>query len=796
MKLFKELSKRTKNSKILKGKISVFDVISVIIFLMLTTLFMLNLFNYSKIEQLKSGEVADKDIFASFDIDIPDVATTNANKKEAILNSPNVYNLYSDAYERVVVTMNEFFSYVTEYRLAKEAFKEGEKGTELGKNMMKSVVEEEFGKKAVHYTSPTIFYSVVKLNKDETLKEILLILFKRIYTQGFIENKASMILKQGSAYIYNSKTHKTNLITSLPPLIERSELKKQINRYLKSRDEISKSEYQLIYSLVNSFLLPAFSLNLEKTDALKASALENTETTFFKKKKGEVIVRKGDKISEMDVKFVERQNALLRKGVNFSKTISAYLILLLIIFFLYRLTIIYNKFVTKGTSFLFSLYLWVLISSVVIIKTIVFITGSVVRNSNLQNYLSGDTIFYAVPFAFGAVIVAVLIDSVAALLLVLIMSLLVLMLTAGNIYFTFYTIFSSLAAIYLVRKSSQRTPIIYSSFFLGIFNFIFILLTNGYFSQPIYFPNLIVYFSVAMISSLLTFSLATLLSPGFESIYGITSDMRLLELANMNNKLLQELSLKAPGTYQHSILLANIAEAAAKKIGANSLLTRVGAYYHDIGKMVKPEYFIENQRMGEENKHNKLTAKMSSIILTNHVKDGVKLAEKHKLPKPLFNFITEHHGTKLMAFFYNKALAAVENEEEVFESDYRYGGPTPASKETAILMISDAVEAAARTLKPPVSAGKLQNLVRKIVKNLVDDNQLANANLTFKELTEVSQSFLESLAAMFHTRVDYPGFDFNSTDSDKGGKQEEKVIKKKGLEKEIKNKDTLPNNGN
>ncbi len=437
-----------------------------------------------------------------------------------------------------------------------------------------------------------------------------------------------------------------------------------------------------------------------------------------------------------------------------------------------------------------------------IIKSVVFIVGAVARNSTLQVFLSGDTMFYAVPFAFAAVLVAVLIDSVAALLLVLIVSLLVLMLTAGNIYFTFYTVFSSLAAIYLVRKSSQRTPIIYSSFFLGLFNFVFILLVNGYFSQSLEFSYIIVYFIVAMVSSLLTFSLATLLSPGFESMYGITSDMRLLELANMNNKLLQELSLKAPGTYQHSILLANIAEAAAKKIGANSLLTRVGAYYHDIGKMCKPEYFIENQRMGEENKHNKLTAKMSSIILTNHVKDGVKLAEEHNLPKPLIDFITEHHGTKLMTFFYNKALAAAEEGEEVFESDYRYSGPNPRSKETAILMIADAVEAAARTLKPPVSAGKLQNLVRKIVKSLVDDNQLVDANLTFKELSEVSKSFLESLAAMFHTRVDYPGFDFNETENESTKNKDDKSVSeekngsgdKKSLENNNPNKESENSN--
>jgi len=221
---------------------------------------------------------------------------------------------------------------------------------------------------------------------------------------------------------------------------------------------------------------------------------------------------------------------------------------------------------------------------------------------------------------------------------------------------------------------------------------------------------------------------------------------------------LVDLSMKAAGTYQHSILVANLVEAAAKAIDANPLLARVGTYYHDIGKMEKPGYFIENQRTGDENRHDRLTPKMSAIILTNHVKDGIRLAEEAKLPEQIARFVKEHHGTKLMAFFYNKALSLQEeNGEAVEESDYRYPGPKPTLKETAILMIGDAVEAASRTLKAPVTAGKLQNLVNRIIKDLVDDNQFSDCDLTFKELDVIAASFLKSIAASFHTRIDYPG---------------------------------------
>lgn len=226
--------------------------------------------------------------------------------------------------------------------------------------------------------------------------------------------------------------------------------------------------------------------------------------------------------------------------------------------------------------------------------------------------------------------------------------------------------------------------------------------------------------------------------------------------------------MSAPGTYQHSVRVANLAEAAAQRINANALLVKVGAYYHDIGKTKKPEYFIENLRTGEENKHTRLAPKISALILKNHVKDGVEMAEEFGLPEEIISFIKEHHGTKLMTFFYNKALnMAEESGEEVQEEEYRYPGPRPTSKETAILMIADAIEAASRTLHAPTTPGKIQHLVDRIVKDIIDDGQLSDSDLTFKELTEIKKCFVENLAAYFHTRIEYPGFDFNRENESK-----------------------------
>jgi hypothetical protein len=250
------------------------------------------------------------------------------------------------------------------------------------------------------------------------------------------------------------------------------------------------------------------------------------------------------------------------------------------------------------------------------------------------------------------------------------------------------------------------------------------------------------------ISPILTIGLL----PIFESIFDVSTDITLLELSDLNRPLLKRLSLEAPGTYHHSIIVANLAEAGAKAIGANVLLARVGAYYHDIGKMQKPEYFVENQ-MGAKSKHEKLVPSMSALILESHVKEGVEMAEQANLPKRIIDFIQEHHGTTLMSYFYNKAVEQGATQELMDE--YRYPGPKPRSKETAIVMLADAVEAASRTLDDP-KPSRIKSLIKKIIDSKLEAGELADSNLTFRELSSIQQSFLPVLISAFHPRVEYP----------------------------------------
>jgi putative nucleotidyltransferase with HDIG domain len=256
--------------------------------------------------------------------------------------------------------------------------------------------------------------------------------------------------------------------------------------------------------------------------------------------------------------------------------------------------------------------------------------------------------------------------------------------------------------------------------------------------------------------------------PVFEQIFHVTTDITWLELSDLNHPLMKRLSIEAPGTYHHSLVVANLSEAAAESIGANATMSRVCSYFHDIGKLTKPEYFIENMNP-DDNPHDDLTARMSALILMAHVKDGVDLALKHGLNSKIISVIEQHHGTSLVWYFYRRALdqkkeairlveqdkAREDDVPDVTEEGFRYPGPKPEFKESAIISLADAVESASRTLAKPTPA-RVEQLVDDIIRNRILDHQLDECDLTLAELSEIKASFVRTLSSMMHNRIKYP----------------------------------------
>ena len=250
----------------------------------------------------------------------------------------------------------------------------------------------------------------------------------------------------------------------------------------------------------------------------------------------------------------------------------------------------------------------------------------------------------------------------------------------------------------------------------------------------------------------------TALLPFLERWFDIQTDISLLELSDANHPLLKELVQRAPGTYNHSINVASMAEAAADSIGANGLLCRVGAYFHDVGKLRKPEYFIENQA-GGINRHDDLVPTMSTLVIIAHVKDGAEIAKTHRLPRRIIDLIEQHHGTTLVEYFYRRAEQQLEEsgdeEATVDEADFRYPGPKPQTPEGAVIMLADAVESASRALRDPAPA-RIENLVTEIAKKKFDDGQFDECPITIEQLHAIERSLIKSLNAMYHARVKYP----------------------------------------
>ena len=307
-----------------------------------------------------------------------------------------------------------------------------------------------------------------------------------------------------------------------------------------------------------------------------------------------------------------------------------------------------------------------------------------------------------------------------------------------------------LTGAYIVRDARTRGRVLAAGVVVGVVQAFAFLLVHPSFSREIVYHGMRPFLISGILASAVV--LATLKI--FESLFGELTHFSLLELSDsLTQPLLKRLAFEAPGTYHHSLVLSNIAGAAADAIDANALLVRVGAYYHDIGKLVKPEYFNENQMM-IDNKHDALEPSMSRLVILNHVKEGVEIARKHKLSPRLVDFIQQHHGTSLIHYFYQKALTA-DDTDSVQEENYRYAGPKPQTKEAAIIMLADSVEGATRSLDEHTPA-RISDLVRKVINNKFIDGQLDACNLTLREIEAISGVFARELSAMYHVRVKYP----------------------------------------
>ena len=503
--------------------------------------------------------------------------------------------------------------------------------------------------------------------------------------------------------------------------------------------ELSEEKKQLGISLLTNTIQPNKFIDEEATQRKKDEEVAKVEPVIIKEH--QVIVRKGDIIDSNDLVLI-KESGLLKEKEGYDKGTVMGIILLVVLLQLvvFGYVYLFNKEVLDGHK---------LLILTIIIITIILISEGTYSISP-----------YIMPVTAAALLVAILIDVRLALIVNMFISfILSFILKLDDIIIAMYLISGSIGA-YLATRQHQRYNILLNGLVVGLFN-VLTIVSFGLIKK-LELMDIISKSSYGFLNGIFCGVLTIGSLPIWENGFKIVTPLKLLELSNPNQPLLKKLLLEAPGTYHHSIVVGNLSERAAEAVGADPLLARVGSYYHDIGKLSRPYFFKENQ-LGLDNPHDKLQPSMSTLIITNHVKDGIALAKKYRIPKEIIDIIGEHHGDTAVMYFYHKAKQNEENIEVKIE-DFRYPGPKPQTKEAAIVMLADSTEAAVRSIKEP-SKKAIEEMIRNIIKGKLDDGQLDECNLTLKDLNTIANAFSATIMGIFHERIEYPALEL---EKDKG----------------------------
>ncbi|AOW20072.1 HD family phosphohydrolase [Urechidicola croceus] len=571
---------------------------------------------------------------------------------------------------------------------------------------------------------------------DELLRDKGISIIDKVYKYGFIDNESIQKLSTADELVTIRKGTLA-IDVQQKDLIKSSQLLQLINRNL--QDVSSVETKNLLLNILSNVIEPNISFDENFTQKVKQDAIDNISYTKGFVAENELIILKGDIVEGKKIEALNSIKSELESQVwsksNYNWVVFGYSILvalaLLMLFLFLRK---YRRDIFDDNNKITLIFLNILL--------IVFLVTIVVKYD--AKYV------YAVPLCILPIILKAFFDARLGLFTHVLTVLLLGFIVPNSFEFIFLQIIAGIVTILTVSELYKRVNLFVSIGQITMIYMIayvaFTIIQEGNANDLNLF-----YFGLFAFNGILAF-LATILIFVYERIFGLVSDVSLLELSNTNSTLLRELAEKAPGTFQHSMQVANLAEAVANEIGANSMLVRTGALYHDIGKLNNPMYFTENQSTSV-NPHNDLSNYDSAKIIIDHVLDGIEIAKKYRLPDRIIDFIRTHHGTSLVYYFYMQEKS--ENPDSVNIDEFRYPGPNPFSKETAILMMCDAAEAASKSLKEP-TAQAIDKLIDTIVSKQMKEGQFMNANITFKDLELVKKILKKKLKNIYHLRIEYP----------------------------------------
>lgn len=511
----------------------------------------------------------------------------------------------------------------------------------------------------------------------------------------------------------------------------------------------------LLVSAIQPLLRPNVVLDGAVTAAAREAEAGKVQPVAITLKRNQVVARQGDTITPNILSQINAIKNVSHRGRSWPKLLGLLVVVIAVYWAAW-------KFAEHRRSSALSISkekAFALVGSALLVQTALMKVGFTFGDSlaaRMQAPLNDPAIWnFAIPFAAASLLVAMLIDTQLAFLTGMITALFAGMLAPGGMQKALFAMVSCSTAIYGIGRYRERQSVTLAGLLVGAVNAVMAIALLAYSGQSLTWKTVAMALVCGMAGGLLTAVFAAGGLPINESLFGILTDVKLLELSNADLPVLGQLALRAPGTNQHSHAVGQLAEDACRAVGANPLLARIGALYHDIGKLAAPEYFVENQQ--GDNPHDRLRPYQSAKIITSHVTYGSRLAKEIGLPQKIADFIPQHHGTRTLHYFLRKAQAQAKPNETIDEADFRYPGPKPQFKEAAIMMLADSCEAAARSLARP-DPENIRAIVVKIVDAIISDGQLDECDVTLQELTTIREAMISALTAIYHARIDYPGF--------------------------------------
>ena len=743
----------------------------------LTILFSLILFPslVTTKHQYNLGDVAERDIKSPRDFFIEDQAATELNRQLAEEKVLTVYDYDADLGQQITLNVEEIFAQMraasTAHNITSEtisaAAENPGKESEKTKNQAEAVItdkrkylEEKLGIRVTRGAFSALETAGFSENTADLINQILI----KLLNNGVVTNKEILLKESEKGIILrNVSTKKEEKIQQLKKFYGLDQAKTMVR--IVGQPLLNDLDYgllNLVVDFVQRLIQPNITLNRNETQERKKIATTEIKTVLHKIKAGEMLLREGERVTEVQLLKLKTLAKQSKKQQVLYTSIGAALILACLLMTTYILHLSQPGRISgehnKRLLFMACVFLTFFLLAEISYKLSEVLT----LNSTLPIQMS--TTWFGIPLASGAMIVCVFMGIAVAMPIAMVMAVSFAVIFGNSLPYFLYFMISGTMAAYWIQNCRERKVFIIAGAKLGLLNILLVTAIDFYLAD-LSGSKLLTDWAFGFLGGIGAGIVTAGLVPLVEIAFGYTTDISLLELANLDRPILRRLMIEAPGTYHHSVIVGSLVEAAASEIGANHLLAKVCGYYHDIGKINKPLYFIENQTNGK-NKHDKLAPSMSGLILIAHVKEGVEIAKDHKLGQDIVDTIRQHHGTSFIKFFFEKAKQ-LKGEDQVNIDDFRYPGPKPQTREAGLVMLADVVEAASRTLDNPTPS-RIQGLVQNLINNIFSDGQLDECELTLKDLHKIARSFNKILYGIHHHRIEYSEKRTSASENGKG----------------------------